>query len=127
MGADRPGCHHFRVTPFYDENSLKLLLKTFLDVVASVNVSFMRSKKVFAAKSDFFALIFMSLIQLLSLIALFAGSSSQKICGSFNPFIDAFICDRKWGTKTRILGENLHVCAQQYQLYCVKMHIFKMK
>ena len=43
-GVARPGCHHFGMTPFYDENSLKLLQKTFENVVASVNVSFMRSK-----------------------------------------------------------------------------------
>ena len=41
-GVARPGCHRFGVTPFYDESRLKLLLNMFEDVVASVNVSFMR-------------------------------------------------------------------------------------
>ena len=45
----------------------------------------------------------------------------------FYPYIDAFICDRKWETKRRILGENFYLCTQQYQLYNVRMHILKLK
>ena len=43
-GVARFGCHHSGVTPFYDENSSKLPLKTFLNVVATVSVNFMRPK-----------------------------------------------------------------------------------
>ena len=43
-GGARFGCHHYEMTPFYDDNSSNSLLKTFLNVVASVNVSFMRPK-----------------------------------------------------------------------------------
>ena len=80
-GAVRPGCHHFGVTPFYDENSLTLLLKTFEDVVASVNVSFMRSKvlKPSQPKATFFCFAIIGLIELLSMIAMFARSSRKNM------------------------------------------------
>ena len=69
------------MTPFYDENSLKLLPQTFDDAVASVNVSFMRSKayKPSQPKATFFCFAIIGLIQLLSLVALFAKSSRRNM------------------------------------------------
>ena len=73
----------------------------------------------------FFGII--GLIQLLQLIAIATtqcleeAREVRKSCGSFYPYIDAFICAKKWEAITRVLSENFDLCTQEHQLYSVRI------
>ena len=76
-----------------------------------------KSIKAFADKSDFLLCNYRPhSIVTIDCISHYLQEAREEMCGSFYPYIDAFVDDRKWEAKTRILGENFYLCTQQYQL-----------
>ena len=117
------GCHHFGVTPSYDQNSNTIGAKKVLGRCYERQRK--KNIKAFAAKRDFLLCNYRPhSIVTIHRISHCLLEAREKICGSLYPYIDAFICDRKWKVKTRILGKNFYL---QYQLYSVRMYIPKMK